>query len=381
MELTVIKRDLEQVLSILMNVVPGKTTTIMTSNILMETEENKLKLTATDLETTVIFEIPADITKSGSVVVGGRKFYELVKNLDESNITLSVSRNNLNIVWEDGNYRLVGTSKEDYTEIPIVDKTKAFYMRRRNIVRGTDYTKICVSRNDSQRALTGIYTKILGDEFIMVSTDSFRLSSYKVKTVNEGMDNPLIAILPVKALDVLIKSSVEEEEIGVIIIDGKRVDFVLSNGVISTHVINEQYPDYEKVIQTRNPFSDKDSHLVVNKEILTKALKRVIIFSDPHSKTVSLRLSEEGLYVKSEYRDTGDGGEKIEGNLKGESLEVSVNAQYLLDIIGRIETTNVCIDMKSPNDSIVIYEDTDDDDASEASTEEIFYLLMPTYVT
>ncbi len=380
MEVIVSRKELEKALSILMNIVPSRATTTIISSILMETDENKIKVTATDLETTAIFEIPANVESKGSIVINGRKFYDLIKNLDREEIKLSVNKTNLSIVWEDGNYKIIGTTKDDYIEIPIIDKNKAFYIERKYIVRGTDYTKICVSKNDAQLALTGIYTKIVDGNFVMVSTDSFKLSSYKVKTTNENDDSKLIAILPVKALDVLIKSSIEENEIGVVI-DGKRVGFVLSNGTIMTQVINEMYPDYEKVIKTREVFSENDSHMVISKELLMKALKRVMIFSDPNSKAISLRFGEEGLYIRSGYRDIGDGGEKIDGKLRGEPIEISVSAQFLYDIISKLETDNVCIDIKTPSDSIVIYEDKDEEGIESPTNEEVFYLLMPTYTT
>ncbi|MBI1909713.1 MAG: DNA polymerase III subunit beta [Deltaproteobacteria bacterium] len=342
MEFKIGKREFLKALQWSQGIVERKTTMPILANILLETVGKKLKIAATDLETTVLVEVKAEVFKTGKVAVNARNLYDIVRELPQEEIRVEGEKNQwLELRSGQSKFRVVGMDPEEFPTLP-VSKDKRFRLEPETIQKMIEKTLYAVSTNETRLTLNGVYLEGAGKEgtLRMVATDGHRLS-YVDKEIKGDLKIDKGVILPRKGI-VELKKLVEDGE-GDLAMALEEKQVAVNRGDVSLflRLVEGEYPDYQQVIPKK-----LDRILSVGREVLTGALKRSSLVSVDRARGVNFSISPGHLELTSSHPDFGEAREELPVEYKGESFQVGFNARYLLDVLAVIQDEKIVIELK-----------------------------------
>ncbi|MDN5354718.1 MAG: polymerase subunit beta [Candidatus Cloacimonadota bacterium] len=368
MKFSIEKKDLQENIHYLYNIVPSKNTMPILTNYLIEADaqENKLKFTATDLEITVIVEFSANIISGGKAAVSARNLNEIINMLPDAMIHFMQEEELLKIKCEKSNFNLLCAETNQFPLVPQKDLSNTFKMDAKMFKKMIDSTHFAVSTEINRPIFTGIYWKISAEDQLMVATDGKKIAEFKLFN-NSEIAEPVEQIIPTKGLLFLDKIIEDEKPEIDVLLERNRVMFGYGNYTIFSHIIEGRFPDYTKAIPTNN-----NNVLVIDKNILREAVKRVSLLASEETFKVKFSVNDEQLQINSTKREEGEATEIIEDfKYSGESLVIAFNYRYLLAILGVIDTAEVEIRMGKSNEPVLFF-NTEKDEKYQAK-----YLLMP----
>lgn len=364
MRFNVSSSELVKALSAVSGAVPNKATLPILETILFESEDGKLRLTATDLEISIIEYMSADIERDGAVAIPARRLIETLRQLPDIPVSFEVDdKFNIKFRTDKGTYKLVGDDPDEFPEVPSLDEGQTLNTSRDLILKAIDKTLFAVSNDDLRPAMMGVYFDIGPEESKFVATDGHRLVRYIKKDLTS--DNEINFIVPEKALSLVLKA-LHADECDMTVTDD-HVRFKSGNTIVITRLINEQYPNYESVIPREN-----DKNLIINKEQMLSTVKRVAIFSSSTTRQIRLQMTSDNLTIRAEDIDmSSEAKETIPCDYSNEEMEIGFNAKYLADVLGNIDDDEVFFEFSTPNRAGIVKPSEEDD------SEQMLMLVMP----
>lgn len=365
MKFSVTSSNLNQALSAVIGAVPTKATLPILETVLFETENGRLKLTATNLELSIIEYLDADIEVEGRVAIPARRLLETLRQLPEIPVRFEVDdRQNIRFRTDRGSYKLVGEEAAEFPETPALSdgtllKTSCDLLR--DAIQKTNFA---VSNDDLRPAMMGVYFVIGKEKSTFVATDGHRLVRY----MNRGLvsEEELGFIVPENSLSQVQKVLDEESECEITVTQG-HARFQSGNTIILTRLINEPYPNYESVIP-----HDNDRELIISKEQMLAAVRRVSVFSSTTARQIRLELENDRLTIRAEDLDmSSEAKEEIRCDYSGEPMEIGFNARYLADVLNNIDGDEVRFLFSTPNRAGIVRP------AGEDEERELLMLVMP----
>jgi DNA polymerase-3 subunit beta len=344
--------------------VPSKATLPILETILFESEDGKLKLTATDLEISIIEYIDADIEEDGAVAIPARRLLETLRQLPKIPVFFEVDdRKNINFRTDKGNYKLVGDDADEFPEVPNLDDGTNINTTTELMNNAIHKTLFAVSSDDLRPAMMGVYFQIGTEESKFVATDGHRLVKYTNKDITSEKD--VNFIVPDKALS-LIQKTIDGDECSLTVTED-HARFKSGGTIVITRLINEQYPNYDSVIPR-----DNDKFLTISKEQMLSTVKRVAIFSSTTTRQIRLQLGSDKLTIRAEDLDmSSEAKETISCEYSNEEMEIGFNAKYLGDVLSNIDDEEVTFEFSSPNRAGIVKP------SEENENEDILMLVMP----
>lgn len=364
MKFNVSSSELVKALSAVSGAVPNKATLPILETILFETEDGRLKLTATDLEISIIEYMDADIEDGGSVAIPARRLVETLRQLPDIPVAFEVDDNfNIKFRTDKGTYKLVGDDPDEFPEVPNLDEGHTLNTTKDIILKAIEKTLFAVSGDDLRPAMMGVYFEMGPEESKFVATDGHRLVKY-IKT-DLTSDEELSFIVPEKALS-LVQKALHAEECDMQVTDD-HVQFKSGNTIVITRLINEQYPNYESVIPHEN-----DKVMTISKEQMLSTVKRVAIFSSSTTRQIRLQLNKDKLTIRAEDIDmSSEAKETIACEFAEEEMEIGFNAKYLADVLGNVDGDEVFFEFSTPNRAGIVKP------SEEGDEEQMLMLVMP----
>lgn len=316
-------------------VIPLRTTLPILSCVLLESKENQIILTATDLEQAIKTKFSAQIKQQGKLALPNSKFFEIISALPSGEIEITTNEDNeMEIKSSKGVYKISGKDPEEYPETPKLEKEQEITFLGKELLDIIQNTHYAVSKDDLKPALCGVYIDIKETELTAVSTDGHRLVKYKktLKTTNpEGS-----LIIPVKFLN-LLKNNINSESEITINVSKNHIDIKGKNKTLITRIIKEQFPDFNSVIP-----DNQETKAEINAEELIQCLKRIVIFSNKTTKQAVLNFNNNELTITTEDQETKSSAkEHIVCSYEGPEITAGYNAQYLKEVIQNINNTDV----------------------------------------
>lgn len=366
MKFSVNKADLFDSLQKIIGVIPTKTTIQILSNLLLSIEDEKLQLSATDLEISMNTTCNVTDGENGALTIPARKFFEIIRELPDLPITIEADdRNHIKVTTEKGVYKLIGESEEEFPQIAVEEADLEFYIASDKINRMIEKTIFAVSADELRTTLMGVYLQVFANELRMVATDGHRLAKIIDKAFT-GNDKNTAVILPTKALQ-LVQRNIEEDERVKISIGENHITFSCGDTKIYSKLIEGQFPNYDRVIPL-----DNELKMYVNKDLLASAVRRVAIFANQYTHQVKFLLSSSSLLIQAEDIEIGgEAQESIPVDYTGESFDIGYNAAYMLDILRHLEVEEVVFNLKDPTSAVIIQP------GEQKKDEDILMLLMP----
>lgn len=364
MKFNVSSSDLNQGLSAVIGAVPTKATLPILETILFESEEGRLKLSATDLEISIIEYIDADIEEEGAVAVPARRLLETLRQLPDINVFFDVDESqNVRFRTDKGNYKLVGEEADEFPEVPDMKEGVTLETDTELIQKAIGKTMFAVSTDDLRPAMMGVFFDIGSDESKFVATDGHRLVKFVNKNLTSGQ--PLNFIVPDKALN-LVNKALDGGEC-TLTVSNDHAQFKSGNTIIITRLINEQYPNYESVIPR-----DNDKELLIDKNQMLATVRRVSVFSSTTTRQIRLQLDSDKLTIRAEDLDmSSEAKETIACDYDSGEMEIGFNAKYLADVLNNVDGDEARFEFSSPNRAGIVKP------AEAEEGEEMLMLVMP----
>lgn len=364
MKFTISSGDLMSGLSAVIGAVPNKATLPILETVLFESEDDKLRLCATDLEVSIVEYVGAEISEPGSIAIPAKRLLETLRQLPNIPVTFEVDdRSQIKFKTDKGDYKLVGEKGEEFPEIPKLDSGLTIKTDTDILKTALKKTGFAVSTDDLRPAMMGVYFQLGTEESKIVATDGHRL----VRLVRRDIIAPEAKnfIAPEKSLSLAVKAlhSSQTE----ITVSDDHVRFKSGNTMLISRLINEQYPNYESVIPREN-----DKELKVSREQMLATVKRVSVFASSTTKQMRLRLEANQLHISAEDIDmSSEAREVISCEYDNESMEIGFNARYLADVLQNIDDPEVVFEFSTPNRAGIVRPSEQDDE------EDMLMLVMP----
>jgi DNA polymerase-3 subunit beta len=373
MEFTVSKADLVRELSLSQGVVEKKTTIPILSNVLLEARDNRLFLTATDLELGLRTSCPARVKKEGSGTIPARKLLDYVRLLPDAEITVKFLENHwANFTCGRSRTRIAGMSRESFPELPVMPEVIT-EISVKQLSAMISRTMFAISMEESRFTLNGALL-LLGDKTMtMVATDGHRLAYVQrpFETAN-GHGAAYKALVPRKAMAEILKLS-EDASSG----DGAEAKvrfggddnhlfFEFGPRLLITRKLTGNFPDYERVLP-----HDNSNIAKLVKDDIRSAIERVAQFADERSRAIRVQFMAGEVKVFSSALETGESEESVPGEYSGPDLEIGFNAQYLLDFLRAVPQNHVIFGLKDQKSAGELQPSGDD------IQEQYRYVVMP----
>jgi DNA polymerase-3 subunit beta len=362
-KLLVSQSDLLKGLNSVATALPARSSLPYLTNILLETEGDKLRLSATDLDTTVITAIPASITTPGSITLPGKKFHEIIRELPEEEVRLTGTGNRITISCGHGSFTLSGSSSEQFPSMPGKGTGEPASVPMTILADAIRKTAYAVAHDDYRATLNGALLDIGENGFEMVATDGHRLSCISLKGIRSS--TPIHALIAPKALNLFVRLA-EEGDVE-IRFQGSQISFEFGKTTIFSRTIDGEYPPYRKVIPV-----DNDCTMSINREDLIGVLRRVKTMANSSTHQVKFSLEPGSVVVQAESTDAGEAHETLNAEYQSEPFQIGFNGNFLMEILRNMSCERISLKMKNAGTAVVIQ-----DEAETGDGDTYLALLMP----
>lgn len=336
MEFTVSKSDLVRELNLAQGVVERKTTIPILSNVLIEAENGKITLTATDLELGIRSSCPAKVTKKGSGTIPAKRLLDYVRLLPDADLTVKFMDNHwANLTCGRSKTRIAGMSRDSYPELPETPAPIAG-LPVGVLTSMIGKTVFSISSEESRFTLNGSQLILRPEGMAMVATDGHRLALVEKQVPLPGITGVYKALLPRKAMQEILRLAGESQGNETVVFSGddNHLFFRFGERLLLCRKLTGNFPDFERVLPKDQPHA-----VELDRDELKGTIERVAQFSDERSHAIRVQIAEEQFKLYSSLSDTGESEESIPATYNGEPVEIGFNATYLIDFLKAIGET------------------------------------------
>lgn len=334
MEITVSRQDLLKELTATQNVVERKTTIPILSNFLIEAEDDRLSITATDLDQAIRTSTEVKIKKPGSCTIPARKLYDYIKLLPEGDISIKLLENHwVQIRSGRSNTKVVGMARANYPQVPEFPAVEAVRLPVIALKTLIARTIFAISSEESRYTLNGALLVLKPEALAMVATDGHRLSFVeKAGETLTGITAEKRVLIPRKALQELqqLLGNTEEETLE-FADDEHTLFFRIGPRTLSTRKLSGQFPNFEAVMPR-----DNHKFAIVRSTELGAAIQRVAQFADERSGAIRLRLEANELKISANSTESGESEDIIDTPYASDAIMVGFNSSYILEFLKAI---------------------------------------------
>ncbi len=335
------RENLAYGVQVVQRAVSAKSTLPILSGILLQTENNRLNLTATDLELGIHCSIPVQVIEEGSVVLPARIFLEIVRKLPDTPIELEMApgAKTLTVHYNPSQFTINTMDPEEFPVIPELDGNIEVSLKSviyKHMVKQIAFA----SASDENRPLfTGILFAIEHDIIKLVATDTHRLA-LRTGTSETNNETNWKSIIPVKALVEVSRLLKDEDQTIQISMNKNQVLFRFGEISLISRLIEGQFPNYKQVI----PSSCK-TKIRVNSKSLLEAVERASLFARDGSNVIKLKSQASILVITSNSPELGKVYEEVPIEIQGEETQIAFNSRYLIDVLKVVDSEDIVIEL------------------------------------
>ena len=336
------KEKLLKGINSVINGVASKTTMPVLEGILIQTNDNEIKLTTYDLEIGIEYIIECDVKEQGNTVVNAIMFSEIIRKLPDTDIIITLNKQNLlEIECEGSLYKLATMNPEEFPELPKINIDNSIEIEQnllKNMIRKTIFA---VSNEENRPIFTGCLFEVTDNKLNVVAVDGYRLA-LKTNVLNSKASS-FHAVIPGKTLNEINKIILDSFDTIKIGISKNQALFEMENCKIVTRLLDGEFLNYNNAIPAQ-----WETRIRVNKNNIQNCFERIILISSSSiekEKKYPVKISIEiGKVVISCTNQTGDAKEEIYVSTEGKNLEVGFNPRYFLDALKVIEDEEIFIE-------------------------------------
>ncbi len=348
MKVSCLQENLARGLGVVARAVAPRSTLPVLGNVLLATENGRLRLSATNLEMGITCWIGTKIEEDGSTTVPARTFVDLVNTLpnDRVDMELTVRTQTLNVRCGAFNNDIKCIDAQEFPPLPPAELDDGLTLNVADLREMISQVTLAASTDDARPVLTGVLVEVDGGEMTMAAADGFRLSVRSAHLPSPAA-GPIKAIIPARALTELSRVISDGEETVSMILPPNRgqVIFRAGNIEVVSQLIEGTFPDYQGIIPTSHT-----TRSVLPTDAFLKACKAADIFAREAAHSARLRITPGAeltpgtVEVSATAAETGSNETLVDGNIEGEPIEIAFNVRFLVDVLSVLDAPNVALE-------------------------------------
>jgi DNA polymerase III subunit beta len=375
MKITCKQQDLAKGLSVVGHAVSTRTTLPILSHILLATEGDQLRLSATNLDIGITCHIPAQVKDEGMTTVPAKLFTDLITNLPPASIelALAVETQSLKVSSQRSQATIRGMDPADFPAIPSAEGGEPpVSLDTATLREMINQTTFAAATDDARPVFTGVLARVQSNTLTFASADSFRLALRRESLPGASTSGDVL--IPARALNELARILPAEGSVQMLVTPNRNQVLFEAEGIkLVSSLIVGQFPNFESILP-----KNYATRAAINTADFRQAAKRVALFARDSSNIVRLRIDagENGgitpgtVTLAANADDLGDAMEPLVAAVDGAGLEVIFNVKYLTDVLAVIDTEEVALELNSPDKPGVVK-------PNGASSGEYLYIIMP----
>jgi DNA polymerase-3 subunit beta len=358
MKLNVSQQQFAHGLGIVSRAVSSRSTLPVLSNILIATDQGRLRLSATNLELGITTWIGAQVEDEGSTTVPARTLVDLITALPNSPVQLSLdaTTQTLNVVSGTSNTDIKCIDAQEFPPIPTPDLTAGIQLSVADFKESVQQVGFSASSDEARPILTGVLITLEGTEMSMVATDGFRIS-VKKSVLSQPAGSAVSITVPARALGELARAAVNPEDTIMMVLPPSRgqVIFHMKDVEVVSQLIEGNFPDYRAII----PHTFK-TRTVLPTETLLKACKQAEIIAREGTNVARVSINPTSdtqpgtVELSATAEQTGSSEIAVDASIDGVPLLIAFNVRYLREVLEIIKTANVSLETNAANTPAMI---------------------------
>ncbi len=353
MKLSCLQENLDHGLNVVGRAVAVRTTLPITNNVLLATDQSRLKLSATNLEMAISCWIGAKVEEEGSITVPARLLAEFISSLpsEKVDVNLSPQTKTLGLKCARFEARISGVDAKDFPPIPKVEEGIATKVEVEELKQAIAHVAFAAATEESRPVLTGVDAEFDGDTLTLAAADGFRLAVYKLPLA-QAVTQKTEVIIPARTLAELNRLMADQEEAVEITVNPEKGQalFALKNIELVSQLIQGSFPNYSQLIPKKY-----NTKAVISVADFLRATKTASIFARDGSGIVRLVVAPGGemtpgkVTVSARSEEIGDDVGEIDAMVEGEEAKIAFNGKYLNDVLGVLHEAQVALETTNPS--------------------------------
>lgn len=352
MKLTITQQQLSHGLSIVTRAVSPRSTLPVLNNILITTDEGRLRLSATNLEMGITSWIGAQIEEEGSITVPARIFSDLISTLpgDKVDLSLNTRTQTLNVHCGTSNFDIKGIDAQEFPPMPAPDLANAVELNVADFKEMINQVSFAASTDEARPVLQGVIMEINDNEIMLAATDGFRISVKKTALSN-GVSSPVKVIIPARSLSELARIAADgQQTVSMVVPEGRgQVIFHLKDAELVSQLIEGNFPDYNAIIPRK--FSTRT---VLSTNEFLKACRQAEIIAREGNNVIRISMQPQQdapgvVEFSTQSEEMGSGEVIVEATVEGPELLIAFNVRFLMEVLDVIDTPNVALETNANN--------------------------------
>ncbi|MFA7468875.1 MAG: DNA polymerase III subunit beta [Desulfotomaculaceae bacterium] len=358
MKLSCLQENLSWGLGVVGRAVAARTTLPITNNILLETDESRLKLVATNLEMAISCWLGAKIEEEGTITVPAKLLTEFINSLPKDKVDISMAPKTKTLSLRCARYeaRISGMDSRDFPPIPTVEQGINTSIEVETLRQAITQVVFAAASEESRPVLTGVDAKFDGSTLTLAAADGFRLAVYTLN-IAQPVTQQIEVIIPARTLAELNRLMAEQQEPVEINVNPNKsqILFKLKNIELVSQLIQGTFPQYEQLIpQTAG------TKATVDVSEFLRATKTAAIFARDGTGIVRLMIAPGGeltpgkMTISARSEEIGDDVGEVDAIVQGSEAKIAFNGKYLTDVLGVLKEAQVSLEITSPSSPGVI---------------------------
>ena len=366
MKFIVSSSQLLKQLQVLGGVINSNNTLPILDNFLFEISENQLKVSASDLETTMSAVVTIESDSTGSIAISARLLLDTLKTFPDQPLTFKTEGDSIiEISSDQGKYDMAYFGGDEFPKSVSLPSPSKTVIPSSILATAISKTIFAAGNDDLRPVMSGVFFQFSSESLTFVATDAHKLVKYTRTDVTA--DKTAEFIMPKKPLN-LLKGVLGGEEDVIIEYNDTNAKFTFENFVLICRLIDGKYPNYEAVIPKENP-----NKLTVDRASFQNSVRRVSIFSSKTTHQIRLKMAGTELNISAEDLDfSNKADERLSCDYQGDDMQIGFNSRFLSEMLSNLTSNEVLIEMSLPNRAGIL---TPIDGTDEG--EKITMLVMP----
>jgi DNA polymerase-3 subunit beta len=321
---------LAEALNLLTSVVPSRTPKPILRCVQITADEKEVRMCATDLEVGINYLISeVQVDKPGEIIVPADRLAAIVRESVDEVLVLEASEGACKITGADSHFTIYGHEPGQYPVVPDFEGAGDIKISLSNLQAGIEQCLFAAAKESSRYAINGVLWEIKDKKLMLVATDGRRLARCRVSLAAAPKGEvPANILVPGKAMGLLDKIGAGEKDAVTIKLVDNQILISCANVVISSNLVEGNFPKYEDIIPT-----DYDKKLTLSTEAVLSAVRRASLLTSEESKGIKLSLEKGKMVFSGRAPETGDAQVDMPVDYKGEPIEIGFSPQFLIDVL------------------------------------------------
>ncbi len=342
MKFSVSSSALQSLLSSTGKVISSKNTLPILDYFLMEISEDKLKVTTSDLETTLVGSIEIDNQgDEGSFAAPAKLLLDTLKEFAEMPLLIDVNSNDweIKLIWKSGSLSIPGANPVSYPQLhTLSEESHEISLDPALLSNGINKTIYATADDELRPAMNGVFMNFEEELLTFVATDAHKLVKYTAKVSNPFTSSFILPKRPALLLKNLLLKEADDITLA---FDSKSVIVKLANYTLVCRLIEGNFPNYNAVIPSNNP-----NKVLIDRVELLNSIKRVAVCSNPTTNLIRLEIAEDCINLTAQDLDFSvSANEAVCCSYDGQAMSIGFKSTFLVEILSNTETPTVTIEL------------------------------------